>query len=43
LDAIYENGKRRDASFNNFATKREAQADAEAFVDKLILTWQKSN
>lgn len=40
---IFENGKRRDGSVHNFATQREAQKDAEAFVDKLIITWQKSN
>jgi hypothetical protein len=38
--AIYENGKKRDGSFHSFATMREAQVDAEAFVEKLIITWQ---
>jgi len=36
-------GKQRDKSVLNFATRREAQKDAEAFVEKLILTWQKQN
>ena len=41
--AIYQNGKKRDGSFHNFATMQEAKADAELFVEKLTLTWQKSN
>jgi hypothetical protein len=40
---IFENGKYRDKSFNHFATRREAQKDAEAFVDKLTITWQQQN
>jgi hypothetical protein len=40
---IFEDGKPRDKSVLNFATAREAYADAESFVDKLILIWQKSN
>jgi hypothetical protein len=40
---IYEGGKLRDTSVLNFATLREAYADAERFVDLLIITWQKSN
>jgi hypothetical protein len=40
--AVYENGKKRDGSFNNFETMLEARADAEAFVDKLIFTWQRT-
>ena len=38
---IIEQGKARDASMYSFATKREAQADAEKFVEKLLITWQK--
>jgi hypothetical protein len=41
--AIHQGGKARDKSFHSFATKREAQADAEKFVDKLIITWRKGN
>jgi hypothetical protein len=41
--AIYENGKKRDGSFHGFRSMPEAYADAEAFVEKLILTWQKKN
>ena len=41
--AVYEAGKIRDRSVHNFATVREAYADAEKFVDKLIITWQKQN
>jgi hypothetical protein len=40
---IFENGKQRDRSVLNFATQREAQVDAERFVDLLILTWQSQN
>ena len=38
---IHEGGKARDKSVYSFATKREAQADAEKFVDKLIVTWKR--
>jgi hypothetical protein len=41
--SIYEAGKERDKSMYSFATRPEAQKDAEAFVDKLIITWQKQN
>jgi hypothetical protein len=40
---IVEAGKVRDRSVYNFATRREAQADAEKFVEKLIFTWKKEN
>jgi len=32
--------KVRDTSFYSFATKREAQADADKFVEKLKAIWQ---
>jgi len=41
--SICEAAKERDKSMYSFATRREAQADAERFVDKLIITWQKQN
>jgi len=28
-------------SLYNFATEREAEDDAEKFIEKLIITWQK--
>jgi hypothetical protein len=40
---IYEEAKLRDKSMYSFATRREAKADAELFVEKLIITWQKQN
>jgi hypothetical protein len=40
---IIENGKARDNSMHSFATKREAKADGEAFIEKLTVTWQKQN
>ena len=36
---IYENKKVRDKSFYSFATKREAQNDADKFVVKLNSVW----
>ena len=36
---IFENGRMRDASVYSFATKREAQADADKFVQRLNDTW----
>ena len=39
---IYENKKVRDKSFYSFATKREAQSDAERFVRKLDSIWPAS-
>lgn len=38
---VSEEGKERDRSFHNFATKREAHADAKAFVDKLTVIWER--
>jgi hypothetical protein len=40
---IHQNGKSCDMSYHSFATKREAQADAQRFVYKLIIIWQKNN
>jgi hypothetical protein len=36
---IYENQRVRDKSFYSFATKREAQNDADKFVRKLNSVW----
>jgi hypothetical protein len=36
---IYENQRVRDKSFYSFATKREAQNDADKFVVKLNSVW----
>jgi hypothetical protein len=36
---IYENQRVRDRSFYSFATKREAQNDADKFVRKLDSIW----
>jgi hypothetical protein len=36
---IYDSEKVRDKSFYSFATKREAQADADKFVQKLNAIW----
>ena len=36
---IFENGRMRDASVYSYATKREAEADADKFVQKLNDTW----
>jgi hypothetical protein len=40
---INEAGKERDKSMYSFATRRHAQTDAEALVEKLIITWQTQN
>jgi hypothetical protein len=40
---IYENNKARDKSFYSFATRREAQSDADKFVRKLNSIWPASN
>ncbi len=40
---IYDNEKVRDKSFYSFATKREAQADADKFVEKLNAVWSRRN
>ena len=37
---IYENNKVRDKSFYSFATKREAQNDADKFLRKLDGIWR---
>ena len=39
---IYDKEKVRDKSFYSFATKREAQADADKFVAKLKAIWPAS-
>ncbi len=36
---IYENERVRDKSFYSFATRREAQNDADKFVRKLDSIW----
>jgi hypothetical protein len=38
---VIEGAKVRDSSFLSFATNREAQADADRYVEKLIVTWRK--
>ncbi len=40
---IYENKRVRDKSLYSFATKREAQNDADKFVRKLNSVWPASN
>ena len=40
---IYENEKVRDKSLYSFATKREAQNDADKFVRKLNSVWPKQD
>jgi hypothetical protein len=37
---VSENTKVRDTSFYSFTTRREAQADADKFVEKLKAIWQ---
>lgn len=37
---IFDGGKARDTSVYSFATQREAQADADKFVEKLNATWR---
>jgi hypothetical protein len=39
---IYENKNVRDKSFYSFATRREAQSDADKFVRKLNSIWPAS-
>jgi hypothetical protein len=39
---IYENNKVRDKSLYSFATKREAQSDADKFVKRLNSVWSAS-
>jgi hypothetical protein len=38
--SVSEDIKVRDTSFYSFATRREAQADADKFVEKLKAIWQ---
>jgi len=38
--SVSENRKVRDTSLFSFATKREAQADADKFVEKLTAIWR---
>jgi hypothetical protein len=38
---ILHSGKPRDKSLFSFATRREAQADADKFVEKLKSTWNR--
>jgi hypothetical protein len=38
--AVLEAGKQRDRSVYTFATRREAQADADKFLQKLKTTWR---
>jgi hypothetical protein len=38
-----ENMKVRDTSFDPFTRRREAQADADKFVEKLKAIWQPTN
>jgi hypothetical protein len=37
---VFQDGVMRDASVYCFATKREAQVDADKFVEKLNATWR---
>jgi hypothetical protein len=39
---IAQAGKVRDTSVYSFATKREAQSDADKFIEKLNATWPRS-
>jgi hypothetical protein len=38
--SVSENMKVRNTSFYSFTTRREAQADADKFVEKLKAIWQ---
>jgi hypothetical protein len=38
--SVLENAKVHDKSMYNFATKREAQADADKFVGRLKVVWR---
>jgi hypothetical protein len=38
--SVSEDRKVRDKSLFSFATRREAQADADKFVEKLNVTWR---
>jgi hypothetical protein len=37
---IYENGRLREHSPNSYATKREALADAQMVLQRLVTHWQ---
>jgi hypothetical protein len=37
---VFQDGMMRDASVYSFATKRQAQVDADKFVQKLNETWR---
>jgi hypothetical protein len=37
---LHDGLKLRDISLHSFATKREAQADGDVFVGKLLSTWR---
>jgi hypothetical protein len=37
---IYENGRLREHSPNSYATKREALADAQRVLQRLVTHWQ---
>jgi hypothetical protein len=37
---VFQDGIMRDASVFSFATKREAQVDADKFIEKLNTTWR---
>jgi len=37
---VFQGGTMRDASVYSFATKRQARADADKFVQKLAATWR---
>jgi hypothetical protein len=37
---VFQDGTMRDASVFSFATKREAQVDADKFIEKLNATWR---
>jgi hypothetical protein len=37
---IYESGELRDRARESFMTKREAQADADKVMERLVATWR---
>ena len=40
---VFETQRLRDTSMFSFATRREAQTDADKFVTKLLATWRNIN
>jgi hypothetical protein len=40
---VFETERLRDTSMFSFATRREAQTDADKFVVKLLATWRNTN